>query len=117
MATMTITFAELTEQIEKRVLAEQRIKELEAKLAEVTLNPPKKTRKPAVKKERTPEEEEALHLKRVEAGKKGAAVKKAIAEKRKAEEEAARIAEARAKFLAEMAAAEEAEEPEPEIEI
>ena len=104
MATMTLTFAELTEQIEKRVIAEQRIKELEAQLLAVTLNPPKKARKPAVKKELTPEQAAELHAKRVEAGKKGAAKRKENAELKKEQDREALMAEAKAAFEAEMAA-------------
>ncbi len=104
MATMTLTFAELTEQIEKRVIAEQRIKELEAKLLAVTLNPPKKARKPAVKKELTPEETAALHEKRVAAGKKGAAKRAENAALKKEQEREALLAQAKAAFEAEMAA-------------
>ncbi len=118
MATMTLTFAELTQQIELRVLAEQRIRELEAKLAEVTLNPPVKTRKPAVKKELTPEEAAIQLEKRREAYKKGNEKRLAtIARKKIEKEEALRekifleqrellLAESKAKFEAELAAAE-----------
>jgi hypothetical protein len=101
---MTLTFAELTEQIEKRVIAEQRIKELEAKLTAIALDPPKKPRKPAVKKELTPEQAAELHAKRVEAGKKGAAKRAENAALKKEQEREALIAQAKAAFEAEMAA-------------
>jgi hypothetical protein len=107
---MTLTFAELTEQIEKRVVAEQRIKELEAKLLAIALDPPKKARKPAVKKELTPEQTAELHAKRVEAGKKGAAKRAENALIKKEQEREALMAEAKAAFEAEMAALAEDEE-------
>jgi hypothetical protein len=111
MATMTLTFSELTEQIEKRVLAEQRIKELEAKLSAVELAPPKKVRK---QKELTPEEAEELHTKRVEAGKKGAAKRAEKAALKKEQEREALLLEAKAIVQAEIKALEESSEIESE---
>ena len=107
---MTLTFAELSDQIEKRVIAEQRIKELEAKLEAVNLDPIKKARKPAVKKELTPEEQSELHAKRVEAGKKGAAKRAEKAALKKEQEREALLLEARAVIQAELKALEEGSE-------
>ena len=117
MATMTLTFAELSDQIEKRVIAEQRIKELEAKLEAVNLEPTKKARKPAVKKELTPEETAELHDKRVEAGKKGAAKRAENAALKKEQEREVLLLEARAIIQAEIQALEGSEGSEASSEL
>jgi hypothetical protein len=71
-----ISVAELIALNTRAVIAEQKVVELEAKVAEMILNPPRKPRKPSVPKVRTPEEIEALRIKRSEAGKKGAETKR-----------------------------------------
>ncbi len=92
-ATVTIPLSQLLELTEAKARAEQKVIELEAKVAELILNPPRKPRKQSEPKERTPEELEALRIKRSEAGKKGAETKRlrkiAEAEAAKAEAEAA----------------------------
>jgi hypothetical protein len=90
---ISVPLAEIIRLNTENGIKDQRIKDLEARIAELLLNPPSKPRKPAVKKILTPEEQEILHLKRVEAGKKGAATKKANEALRKEQERQAMLAE------------------------
>jgi hypothetical protein len=73
MATISMTVTELIELTERRVIAELKVKELEAMVAQLTIELSKKK---GSLKEQTPEEQEALRLKRSEAGKKAAAKRK-----------------------------------------
>ena len=75
-AKIQISVAELLALNTRAVVAEQKVVELEAKIAEIILNPPRKPRTPSAPKVRTPEEIEALRIKRSEAGKKGAETKR-----------------------------------------
>jgi hypothetical protein len=75
-STVTIPLSHLLQLTEAKARAEQKVAELEAKIADLVLNPPRKPRKQSEPKERTPEELEALRIKRSEAGKKGAETKR-----------------------------------------
>jgi hypothetical protein len=92
-ATIPIPLSTYTQLIERAARAEQQVAELQAKIAEMVLNPPRRPRKPSEPKVRTPEEEEALRIKRSEAGKKSAETRRlkklAEAEAHKQQQEAA----------------------------
>jgi hypothetical protein len=95
-ATVQISVKELMELTEKRIVAETRVRELEAKIAEMLINPPKKERKPREKKVLTAEEELLEYQKRSERAKKSAATRKANKEAElvaKAEAERAKLEE------------------------
>jgi hypothetical protein len=76
-ATVTISLRELMELTEKKVIAETRVKELEAKIAEMLINPPRKPREVKPKKVLTAEEELIEYQKRSERAKRSAATRKA----------------------------------------
>ena len=82
MASIVMDLEGLSREIERRILAEQKLKELECRLFQVKIEPTK-VKKVYTFKERTPEEAAILHAKRVEAGKKGAAKRKENALKKK----------------------------------
>jgi hypothetical protein len=105
---ISVPLAEIIRLNTENGIKDQRIKDLEERIAQLLLNPPSKPRKPAEKKILTPEEQEALHLKRVEAGKKGAATKKANEALRKEQERQAMIAELLAQKTPEQIKEEEA---------
>ena len=98
MASITMSVEDFTSMTERRVMAEMKIKELEAKIDALTLSLGKIK---APKKEPTPEEVEILKQKRSEAGKK-AALKRAekLAAKKEAEK-LALIAELKEEMLSE----------------
>jgi hypothetical protein len=101
-----MTLAEVMDLTEKRVLAEMKIKELEAKIDALTLSLGKTTRKTAPKKELTPEEAETLKAKRSEAGKKAAAKRAEKAAAKKEAERLALIAELKQEILSETSSEE-----------
>ena len=109
-ASVALPLSVYTQLIERAAVAEAKVAALEAKVVELTLNPPRRARKPSEPKVRTPEEEEALRIKRSEAAKKAAETKKqrkaAEAEALKQQQEAELRAEIRAQIEAEQAASE-----------
>jgi Skp family chaperone for outer membrane proteins len=86
MASIAMSVEDFTNMTERRVMAEMKIKELEAKIDALTLSLGKIK---APKKEPTPEEVEILKQKRSEAGKKAAQKR---AEKLAAKKEEERLA-------------------------
>jgi hypothetical protein len=100
--TVQIPLSELVKLNTENGIKDQRIKELEAKIAELLVSPATKPRKQAVKKELTPEEQEAQHLKRVEAGKKASAKRKENEALKKEQDRVALLEQVRAQFEAEM---------------
>ncbi len=98
MATVSMNVEELMSLTERRVIAELKVKELQAKVDELTLALSKKK---SVPKEYTPEEIEALKAKRSEAGKKAAAKRSEKAAAKKEEERLALIAKLKDEILSE----------------
>ena len=99
-AKVEISVAELLDLNEKRVLAEQKVKELEERIEKMIVS--KSERKKSVKKEYTAEEIEELKIKRSEAGKKGAAKRTEKAAAKKAAEREQLVAQIKAELESEM---------------
>jgi hypothetical protein len=110
-ATVAIPLSVYTQLIERAARAEQQVAELQAKIVDLTLNPPRRPRKPSEPKVRTPEEEEALRIKRSEAGKKSAETRRL----RKAAEAEARMLEERSALRAQIAAEMKEEQANSEV--
>jgi hypothetical protein len=95
MATVSMNVEELMALTERRVIAELKVKELEAKVDQLTFALSKKK---TPSKEQTPEQIEATRLKRSEAGKKAAAKRNEKQAQKKEQERLALIEQLKAEL-------------------